>query len=438
MSRLQDWEIPIARIAEENLQPRWHPKITIYRLLMLSTTLGFGTAKVITAYQQKSYVSTTIEWVSGVAVFLVFFLVNIVEGDPSQKGQLGWLLQYDTLELLWSIFKILGRDRPRYRSDERQVEFPERHPPITGFRILTTLTVILFGSIKAYLSYSGFSNAATAMDWISGVVISSTLYCLSLYENNTSNKLSYLFSTNYNAVIFSGGWLCFQIALCAIGIALGVVWSLGWNLALNTTPDGLLDFGDGGMSEGPLSSLGHIHDLSMEYTVQGVVWLVILVGPMISSLSLWTMITLPRVLGPIKKVGRVVRRLTRAISTPIRLILLKVTVPQWAEGIVAKVSAAYQFIRRFGVHTLVFICAIILCAFPTFAFLGFALRILSPIEKRAEFVPDNIVVGTLRFFIAGAAGGGFGIGMVFFAYCLIRPLYMDRNFSYYEKTLLEF
>ena len=68
---------------------RWHPKITVYRLLIISTTISLGSAKAAATFHGKSYVSITIEWVAGVAVFcllsslvpdlfvsLTFFLVN--------------------------------------------------------------------------------------------------------------------------------------------------------------------------------------------------------------------------------------------------------------------------------------------------------------------------------------------------------------------------
>ena len=72
-----------------HLNSRWHPKITVYRLLIISTTISLGSAKAAATFHGKSYVSITIEWVAGVAVFcllsslvsdlfvsLTFFLVN--------------------------------------------------------------------------------------------------------------------------------------------------------------------------------------------------------------------------------------------------------------------------------------------------------------------------------------------------------------------------
>jgi len=60
-------EPPSTELANSN--SRWHPKITLYRLLIISTTISLGSAKAAATFHGKSYVSITIEWVAGVAVF---------------------------------------------------------------------------------------------------------------------------------------------------------------------------------------------------------------------------------------------------------------------------------------------------------------------------------------------------------------------------------
>jgi hypothetical protein len=52
-----------------NSGSRWHPKITLYRLFFISTTVCLGSAKAVETSHGKSYVSTTIEWIAGVVVF---------------------------------------------------------------------------------------------------------------------------------------------------------------------------------------------------------------------------------------------------------------------------------------------------------------------------------------------------------------------------------
>jgi hypothetical protein len=60
-------EPPSAELSHSN--SRWHPKITVYRLLIISTTISLGSAKAAATFHGKSYVSITIEWIAGVAVF---------------------------------------------------------------------------------------------------------------------------------------------------------------------------------------------------------------------------------------------------------------------------------------------------------------------------------------------------------------------------------
>jgi hypothetical protein len=50
---------------------RWHPKISPYRLIVFSVPLGIGTAKAISSQKGNVTVPITLEWISGVVVFLV-------------------------------------------------------------------------------------------------------------------------------------------------------------------------------------------------------------------------------------------------------------------------------------------------------------------------------------------------------------------------------
>lgn len=50
---------------------RWHPKITLYRLVVLLTTICLGVGKAITSARGAVVVSVTFEWVSGVVVFVL-------------------------------------------------------------------------------------------------------------------------------------------------------------------------------------------------------------------------------------------------------------------------------------------------------------------------------------------------------------------------------
>jgi len=55
----------------DNGPVRWHPKITIYRLVVLLTTICLGVGKVMTSARGAVLVPVTPEWVSGVAAFVL-------------------------------------------------------------------------------------------------------------------------------------------------------------------------------------------------------------------------------------------------------------------------------------------------------------------------------------------------------------------------------
>ena len=49
----------------------WHPKLTLYRLVVIFSTVGLGVAKDVTSYLNLTYASITLEWILGVVLFLV-------------------------------------------------------------------------------------------------------------------------------------------------------------------------------------------------------------------------------------------------------------------------------------------------------------------------------------------------------------------------------
>jgi hypothetical protein len=85
------------------------------------------------------------------------------EDDPSRYPKLAWLVEADLVRLIWS---------PKYTSEERP-RTSEAYPHITGYRLLVSGSVFLFGMVKAYLSYVGLGGAANVLDWSFGVVVTS-------------------------------------------------------------------------------------------------------------------------------------------------------------------------------------------------------------------------------------------------------------------------
>jgi hypothetical protein len=62
---------PVEGLPYAGNSERWHPKLTVYRLLIICLTAGSGLAKAILAYRGETTAPITIEWVFGVVVLLV-------------------------------------------------------------------------------------------------------------------------------------------------------------------------------------------------------------------------------------------------------------------------------------------------------------------------------------------------------------------------------
>ena len=86
------------------------------------------------------------------------------EEDSSKYPKLAWLVDCDLVRLIWS---------PSYTSEERQ-RINGAYPLFTTYRLLVSGTALMFGMLKASLSYAGHGGAANVFDWIFGVVVTST------------------------------------------------------------------------------------------------------------------------------------------------------------------------------------------------------------------------------------------------------------------------
>jgi len=53
------------------LRPRWHPKISPYRFISFLTPLVIGTVKAVLSLKGSVTTSITVEWISGLVVFLM-------------------------------------------------------------------------------------------------------------------------------------------------------------------------------------------------------------------------------------------------------------------------------------------------------------------------------------------------------------------------------
>lgn len=52
----------------------WNPKLTLYRLLVILSTVSLAIAKTATSYLNLTFASITLEWILGVVIFLLWVL----------------------------------------------------------------------------------------------------------------------------------------------------------------------------------------------------------------------------------------------------------------------------------------------------------------------------------------------------------------------------
>ncbi|KIK97237.1 hypothetical protein PAXRUDRAFT_825126 [Paxillus rubicundulus Ve08.2h10] len=86
------------------------PKLTGYRLLVVSLTIGFGTAQAILTYQGHKFAPTTLAWISGIVITLFLAWVGWYENIRSYENLRYWLFERDyTSDIVRSYAKGLSQ-----------------------------------------------------------------------------------------------------------------------------------------------------------------------------------------------------------------------------------------------------------------------------------------------------------------------------------------
>ncbi|KIJ12929.1 hypothetical protein PAXINDRAFT_82093 [Paxillus involutus ATCC 200175] len=84
------------------------PKLTGYRLLVVSLTIGFGTAQAILTYQRHTFTPTTLGWIFGIVITLFLAWLGWYENIRSYANLRYWLFERDYISdvcrLLWKGF----------------------------------------------------------------------------------------------------------------------------------------------------------------------------------------------------------------------------------------------------------------------------------------------------------------------------------------------
>ncbi|RXW15809.1 hypothetical protein EST38_g10044 [Candolleomyces aberdarensis] len=128
------------------------------------------------------------------------------------------------MDCVRAVFRRVGIKIPQYNTEERNLDFwnERKHPPVTGYRILVTATSVVFGVIKAALSYCGQDTAPTTVEWVYGTVITVLIYWLGLYEASANEVMPWLFTTDYSSQVAAVVFVIVKLAVLALA---GGLWS---------------------------------------------------------------------------------------------------------------------------------------------------------------------------------------------------------------------
>ncbi|KAF8989274.1 hypothetical protein BDQ17DRAFT_477724 [Cyathus striatus] len=213
----------------------WHPKLTIYRLLVILITLGFSIAKAVSSYQGHSTVPITLEWLFGTGVFLLFFALDTYQSRVKSRA-FPWFFEVDLVYVAWkhacSLFGV--SNPPFYGTEEdtrRQSMITSTQPPLRGYDILVTSTTIVFGITKTAMAYVGYNTGMTTVEWIGSAVVGVTMYWIGLYESDPLNKMPYLFTTDYTRDVKRYAYTPIRVAPQVAIVAFASWWSymcIGW------------------------------------------------------------------------------------------------------------------------------------------------------------------------------------------------------------------
>ncbi|KAF8199869.1 hypothetical protein K438DRAFT_1511157, partial [Mycena galopus ATCC 62051] len=74
-----------------------HPRLTAYRILSFTSTVGFGAVKAVLSYQGQTTSPTTIDWIYGMVVASALFWLGLYEEECPHKLP-RWMFETDFVE----------------------------------------------------------------------------------------------------------------------------------------------------------------------------------------------------------------------------------------------------------------------------------------------------------------------------------------------------
>ncbi|KDR72290.1 hypothetical protein GALMADRAFT_213312 [Galerina marginata CBS 339.88] len=223
--------LPASTDAASEFPTSWHPKLTPFRLLNVLIPVSIASAKTITSLRGDSTAPITLEWISGIVVFLVLFHAGYYESAEQLPPWFAWVFRTDCMEYLWRLLDSVSIPRPHYTSVER-----ESGSTLTTYHLLVSNTVVLMGMTKACASYYDRAVASVWVEWVLAAIITSALYIVGLYENNSAGKWTTFFqdTRNYPSTVicgvpFGGGLIAaiFQLVTSVVVVVGGVLTIYG-------------------------------------------------------------------------------------------------------------------------------------------------------------------------------------------------------------------
>ncbi|KDR67383.1 hypothetical protein GALMADRAFT_161645 [Galerina marginata CBS 339.88] len=322
LETLDEFPPPPDHLRYHGPRPRsWHPKITLYRLIVLTTTVILGTAKAVMTESGRTFVPITLEWVAGTFLFL---FVSAYDSRQNVPSSLSWLFEHDCMNVVWRLVESFSISRPHYVSEENIVAGPHDrgYPPITAYRILVCSVVTAFGFSKATLGYSGLSTSVTWNEWAFAVPVTTFLYVLGLYEYNSLNRWPTFFLVDHSHKIYMTGSGMKTVIKYTVGPLICVGWTVTWGRTLwytsqdpswrvNPRPDvSKLTFGMRLVLDGPF--------IMGTLLLQGGIILAIIGGFL--GLFFALRLTFLEALGKVRFVRRLLRAIRRLVMNTVAMI----------------------------------------------------------------------------------------------------------------------
>ncbi|KAF9008355.1 hypothetical protein BDQ17DRAFT_145248 [Cyathus striatus] len=168
----------------------WHPKITVYRLLIVLITLGLSTARLILICRAGSELVITM---LGFALYPVLPIIRYTVD-----------LCHSRLKSAFpSIFvsDLCSYFGTSHDTEEQEDLITDDHVPIRGYDMLFTSFNLIYGITKPALVYFGFTTVATIFEYIGTLCIGIGFYCFELYGKNPLGLMPRIFSVDYSSYL---------------------------------------------------------------------------------------------------------------------------------------------------------------------------------------------------------------------------------------------